>query len=226
MGQLGAQPTGRSGPVLEEIEWQVLRSLQDRYEPDLREIASACGGKAAEWQSGEPGEVRERAFRAGQLASLAALARAALAREVPQAVERLRRRANALKVLRSLDDRDQRLSELARAVGLDVSQTDREVDRLVEVDLVRTDKQGHERWIRITDLGRTALERGRGRRRTRSTDRKELLHPSEPVESSPQVVQAVEGLLQAVEAHGLSLGEAGRVSHLLAQSLEQLTGKT
>lgn len=67
------------------------------------------------------------AWYAGQVQSLALLMRAALLREIPLAARALFSQKNTSALLEALEEGDLRLSKLAEAVRMDLSQAHREV---------------------------------------------------------------------------------------------------
>jgi DNA-binding MarR family transcriptional regulator len=146
--------------AMEELTWEVLECLQQPDESRLRKSAEETGTVAQRWLAmiGD-GPEAWLGWYAGQLQALASLLRAALLREIPLAALAMLAYKNVPALLRTLEEGDKTLSDLADAVGIDLSQVQREVSRLADRHLVRTVKGGRDRWVRLTSLGHRALAR-------------------------------------------------------------------
>ena len=146
--------------LLEELVLLVLDCMNGPAVPDRRSLALATGEIAERFRSslGESSEVWT-AWHAGQVQGLATLLECSLAREIPARALALLKRKHVPALLEALSQGDRTLSELAHAVGIDLSQADRVVTEMAERNFVRTMKDGRVRWVTLTVQGQRAMER-------------------------------------------------------------------
>lgn len=139
--------------------WRVIGQMEMPNRSALAQFADATATLARHFFSRAP---RERGtwqlWYAGQMHGVAGLLRLMVNRQLAlETTAALRGRKHFIPILSKLADNDLRVSDLARSMGLDESQSGREIKLLNRHNLVETVKEGRERWIRITAAGRTAL---------------------------------------------------------------------
>ena len=145
--------------ALQDLYAEAVDTFQGRPGTDLLRVTS---GTAALLEEGRKHLAKEEtpAIRryVEHLDCILHLFRLALSRELSSRAATVLRRKQAPRLLRALRSGDRRITDLSRNLRLDASYLEREVDHLVEADLVRTSKRGRDRWVTLSMAGRNALD--------------------------------------------------------------------
>jgi predicted RNA-binding protein with RPS1 domain/DNA-binding MarR family transcriptional regulator len=217
-------PEARSNAgLMEELVSEALDRLQGRAVPELRELARGTSELAQQWR-GIVGEGREiwTAWYAGQLQSLASLLHASLARELSMPTLAMLKRKHVPALLAALEQGDRTLSDLADAIGIDLSQADREVTRMADRDLVHTMKEGRVRWVSLAGEGHRVLDKHRAERIQASG-----LERTTSRRRSPEVVEAplvllINALVDATRAISAQQAEAAQTSRATQELVREI----
>lgn len=147
--------------LLERLLREALNSLTQPNEIELSDNVKVFSQLAKKLQYGLPDtkEVKTAAI-AASLQVLASLCQLALQKEIPLSTKAILQEGKyVLPILKALRKKEFNLTELASQVGIqDPAQMSRTIKPLTKHKLVETAKEGKERWVRLTELGRRAIE--------------------------------------------------------------------
>lgn len=154
---LEKQERGVVALTMEELLGEAAAAIRSGSPAALETLARGCASIGQSMRPTAEDDAAWRQWYGAQCMAIAKLSRLTLLERMPfEVVAALAERKNLTGILRQLLDREKNLSLLGQELDRDPSQLTREVDLLVRLKLVESIKNGRQRWLRLTPMGRQA----------------------------------------------------------------------